>query len=115
MNERDTLANEIEQSGGLFCMSIGGGAGRQLGIKRTAQIIAALRLQESSPDDIRALGWAVAVHNDYRQFGTPCTFWLFTKGDRAVKGEGASDAEALNKVRAVLASPQLTVAPEDDA
>lgn len=72
-------------------------------------------VQENSPDDIRALGWAVAIHNDYRQFGMPCTFWLFTKGDRAVKGEGASDAEALNKVRAVLAPPRSTVAPEDDA
>lgn len=57
---------------------------------------------EGSPNDIRALGWMVAVHNDYRQLGETHTFWLFTKDGRAVKGEGMSDAEALNKVRAAL-------------
>lgn len=56
----------------------------------------------SSPDDIRAQGWSVAVHNDYRQNGMPHTFWLFTKDGRAVKGEGRTDAEALNFVRAQL-------------
>ncbi|MGR0185487.1 hypothetical protein [Azospirillum aestuarii] len=50
-------------------------------------------------EDIRAAGWAVAVHNDYRLHGQPNTFWLFTKGDRAVKGEGLTDAEALDEVR----------------
>ena len=53
----------------------------------------------ASPDDIRARGWMVAVHNDYRLNGELYTFWLFTKGDRAVKGEGKCDAEALNEVR----------------
>jgi hypothetical protein len=56
----------------------------------------------SKPDDIRAEGWAVAVHNDYRLAGVPHTFWLFTKGDHAVKGEGKSDSEALSKVRLAL-------------
>lgn len=56
-----------------------------------------------SPDDIRALGWAVAVHNDYKLNGVKHTFWLFTKGDRNVKGEGLTDAEALNEVRSALA------------
>jgi hypothetical protein len=37
----------------------------------------------------------VAVHNDYRLNGELHTFWLFTKDDRAVKGEGKTDAEAL--------------------
>lgn len=27
------------------------------------------------------------------------TFWLFTKGDQAVKGEGRTDRDALNEVR----------------
>lgn len=51
------------------------------------------------PDDIRAQGWMVAVHNDYRQDGKLFTFWLFTKGDLCAKGEGRSDAEALDMVR----------------
>ena len=53
----------------------------------------------ASPDDIRAAGWSVAVHNDYRLGGVAHTFWLFTKDGRAVKGEGASDALALAQVR----------------
>lgn len=44
---------------------------------------------------IRKRGWTVAVHNDYRQGGTLHTFWLFTKGNRCVKGEGLTDAGAL--------------------
>ena len=59
-------------------------------------------LEEASPDDIRKQGWAVAVHNDYRMNGEPHTFWLFTKEGRAVKGEGRTDADALNAVRAAL-------------
>lgn len=57
------------------------------------------RILPNSPDDIRAAGWAVAIHNDYRQDGEMYTFWLFTKGERAVKGEGKTDADALNEVR----------------
>lgn len=56
------------------------------------------------PDDIRARGWAVAVHNDYRQGGEPHTFWLFTRDGRALKGEGHTDAEALDQVRSALAA-----------
>ena len=56
----------------------------------------------SVPDDIRAAGWMIAVHNDYRLNGELYTFWLFTKDDRAVKGEGKSDAEALDEIRRKL-------------
>jgi hypothetical protein len=62
------------------------------------------RLTAALADDIRSAGWAVAVHNDYRMNGEPHTFWLLTKGDRAVKGEGRTDAEALGEVRALLAN-----------
>ena len=55
--------------------------------------------KQSSPDDIRAKGWTVAVHNDYRLNGEAHTFWAFSKGDWYVKGEGKSDREALNIVR----------------
>lgn len=54
----------------------------------------------SRPDDLRAAGWSVAVHNDYRLDGEFHTFWLFTRDGRAVKGEGTSDREALDIVRA---------------
>ena len=54
---------------------------------------AAARIRAASPDDIRAEGWTVAVHNDYRLDGETYTLgW-------SVKGEGRTDAEALNKVR----------------
>src|SRR5690606_37528993 len=65
-------------------------------------------MREALPDDLRALGWAVAVHNDYRLNGSPHTFWLFTKDGRAVKGEGRTDAEALNAIRAALTAPGAT-------
>ena len=57
-------------------------------------------------DDIRAQGWVVAVHNDYRLNGEAHTFWLFTKGERAIKGEGRTDAAALDIVRAALATTE---------
>lgn len=69
------------------------------------------------PDDIRAAGWLVAVHNDYRLGGRFHTFWLFTKDDskdrpepgegRYAKGEGESDAVALNSVRSMIGLPTL--------
>ena len=45
---------------------------------------------------LRALGWSVAVHNDYKINGLHMTFWLFTHPNgRWVKGEGSSDEDAL--------------------
>lgn len=52
---------------------------------------------------IRSKGWAVAAHNDYRQDGKRYTFWLFTKGTRALKGEGLTDLEALRQVTGQIA------------
>ena len=58
----------------------------------------------SSADDLRAKGLSVAVHNDYFQDGKRYTFWLMTfqKYDMtvALKGEGETDGEALDKIRA---------------
>lgn len=46
--------------------------------------------------ELRDDGWMVAVHNDYRLNGKTMTFWLFTHTDgRWIKGEGATDSEAL--------------------
>lgn len=59
----------------------------------------------ASPDDLRALGLVVAVHNDYRLAGDRHTFWLFTHPDGWwVKGEGRTDAEALDQIRRTLAT-----------
>ena len=69
----------------------------------------------SSADDLRALGWTVAVHNDYRLNGVAHTFWLLTKDGRCIKGEGLSDADALKEIRTMLsAAPQAqpATAPE---
>ena len=44
---------------------------------------------------MRERGWMVAAHNDYHLDGEFWTFWLFVKGNRAVKGEGKTDFEAL--------------------
>jgi hypothetical protein len=47
-------------------------------------------------EKLRQKGWHVAVHNDYHtQLGGWCTFWLFTKGRLAAKGEGSTDEDAL--------------------
>lgn len=66
-------------------------------------------------NDIRAAGWAVAIHNDYRLNGRRHTFWLFTMQDSPpkltygdgwyVKGEGFTDAQALNEIRRKLGLP----------
>lgn len=64
---------------------------------------AAPQASAESVNDLRSAGWTVAVHNDYRLNGKPHTFWLFTKGDRAIKGEGSTDQEALDQCRALAA------------
>ena len=66
-----------------------------------AQLAAAL---DASPQDIRAMGWYVAAHNDYKLYGEPRTFWFFRKNGRCIKGDGLSDTKALNDVRAALAA-----------
>jgi hypothetical protein len=53
----------------------------------------------ATADDLRMQGWSVAVHNDYCQDGARHTFWLLTRGDRFVKGEGLTDAIALDRAR----------------
>lgn len=46
-------------------------------------------------NELRALGWSVAIHNDYTLNGEEFTFYLFTKGTSFIKGEGRTDIEAL--------------------
>jgi hypothetical protein len=64
---------------------------------------------------LRAAGWAVAVHNDYQQNGKPHTFWLFTKGNRCAKGEGRSDAEALEAATAAVDANHTPMTDEEEA
>lgn len=62
------------------------------------------------PDDLRAEGWRVAVHNDYRQHGEWCTFWIMTRRGVAVRGEGPTDREALDRIREQIAArPHMRV------
>lgn len=57
-------------------------------------------IRTEQPDALSALraeGWSVAVHNDYRINGESHTFWLFTHDNgRWVKGEARTDREALD-------------------
>lgn len=71
--------------------------------------------------EMRERGWAVAVHNDYRLNGVAHTFWLWTHAEsgRFVKGEGHTDAEALEqcldgvaRLRMECASPDAWIAPD---
>lgn len=49
--------------------------------------------------DLRRGGWRVAVHNDYNYKGHVFTFWLMTHPTGVfVKGEGATDLDALREV-----------------
>lgn len=75
--------------------------------------------QRSTPDDLRKDGLMVAVHNDYRLNGKSMTFWLLTytlpyeeqelRNFRTIafKGEGESDQEALDIIRAAWANYNL--------
>jgi len=51
---------------------------------------------------LRAGGWSVAVHNDYRLNGERMTFWLFTHAESGlfIKGEGKTDMAALAECNA---------------
>ena len=51
-------------------------------------------------EELRSLGWSVAVHNDYKLDGKSMTFWLFTHPDgRYIKGEGVTDFEACTQAK----------------
>lgn len=50
-------------------------------------------------NELRANGWSVAVHNDYRLNGQQMTFWLMThECGLYLKGEGSSDADAIGQI-----------------
>jgi len=66
-----------------------------------------LQQNSKSPDDLRQLGWMVAVHNDYMIDGRRYTFWLMSKGERCLKGEGSCDAVALDQIRAKLRPEEM--------
>lgn len=68
-----------------------------------------LNFGSPSADDLRLLGWSVAIHNDYRIKGQSCTFWMFSKAFASedgftisLKGEGPSDVIALDYIRALV-------------
>jgi hypothetical protein len=56
-------------------------------------------------DELRNQDWYIAVHNDYRLNGKRMTFYLLTHDDgRWVKGEGATDTDALLEINQKLAA-----------
>jgi hypothetical protein len=61
-------------------------------------------------DELRDDGWAVAAHNDYRLDGQSYTFWLFTRGNQCVRGEGLTDTAALIRVQNAIAELGTTLA-----
>ena len=76
--------------------------------------------------ELREDGWAVAVHNDYRQDGGMFTFWLLTRQDltpqsrlehwragRYVKGEGRTDAEAFDAIDAAMRAAREQEEPSE--
>ena len=70
----------------------------------------------STPEDLRAAGLMVAAHNDYTLNGKRMVFWLLTYTPPpekqafrdyrtiAFKGEGETDEEALDLIRAAWAN-----------
>lgn len=64
---------------------------------------------------MREAGWSVAVHNDYRLGGESFTFWLFTKGNHFVKGEGQTDDDALAICAEAAAALDAAAAVDGDA
>ena len=61
-------------------------------------------------NDLRAQGWAVAIHNDYRLGGEFKTFWLFTcSNGKWVKGEGSTDDQALEEVWRQVTTPHCSL------
>lgn len=71
-------------------------------LEEVAALSAAEVVRESLSEmlrQIREAGWSVAVHNDYRQNGIACTFWLFTHPNgKWLKGEGRTDEQAVGAV-----------------
>jgi hypothetical protein len=58
-------------------------------------------------NELRQMGLAVAVHNDYRLNGEAHTFWLMTAtSGMSYKGEGKTDHEALTRLAQSMAAPQ---------
>lgn len=67
-------------------------------------------MNPSSCDDIRAAGWVLKSHFDYRLPGPRQVLWSFCRPNIAdptkpVKAVGATDEEALTKIRLELGLP----------
>lgn len=105
---REAVADAVQALAKEACAQLDEDAVKEINGRGRARILAALvaERQWSLPEDIRQLGWTVAVHNDYRSYGKSHTFWLFTKDGRAVKGEGRNDAAALDCVRVAIAEQE---------
>lgn len=112
--EQDELGiiADIIYEAGWRCIADAQHAGLQAAIPMLRQALTAPGVPEGCPDDIRAQGLTVAVHNDYRLNGQRHTFWLFVdEMGMSYKGEGPTDADALNQVRALLTTSPAPAEP----
>ena len=58
---------------------------------------------------LRAMGWCVGIHNDYRVAGEARRLWLLTKPEGSyVKGEGTGEGTALSEAEAAIAVLRTT-------
>lgn len=66
---------------------------------------------------LRADGWGVAVHNDYRLDGQTMTFWLLTHAEtgRFIKGEGPTDQDALEQCWVISNGTVIAARNGDDS
>jgi len=82
-----------------------------LGLKAADMLEADARREVALAEALAALradGWSVAVHNDYRLNGEPHTFWLFTHPNGTwLKGEGRTDEEAVTAILAKLSAERV--------
>lgn len=95
----DMSVRDIDQAFDRLRRWSGCGGNEERALRTAREAVVRVRRLEAGagygPGTLRERGWMVAVHNDYRQDGASFTFWLFTKGDFAIKGEGRTDDIAI--------------------
>jgi hypothetical protein len=85
------LADEIERSNGLLCMNDGLPKARQLGIKKTAQVVSAIRLAAKPADTLDTPRVMEVIRSR----------WNFEETEFDVIENILSDAECLVAIRAL--------------
>src|ERR1043165_9566786 len=63
-------------------------------------------LSRRLPDDLIEAGWHVELRHDYRENGLWHVYYLVAKEDCCAKGQGLTDAEALDQIRKEIRSSE---------